>query len=57
MCLEMWLEWRDISRSVSMEVMQGVVEWDMEELVAATVELVESMDWTKCSAEVGSSKP
>ena len=40
-----------------MEVMQGVVEWDMEELVAATVELVESMDWTKCSAEVGSSKP
>ena len=40
-----------------MEAMPCVVEWDMEELVVAKVELVESMDLTKCSAEVDSSKP
>ena len=49
-CSEMWLEWKDISVWVSMEERPSVVEWDMEALVEAKVELVGSMDLTERSA-------
>ena len=43
--------------SVSMEARPYVVEWDMEALAVAKVELVESMDLTERSAGVESWMP